>query len=240
MAQSAVSLRIDTAEFRQAIRDIIRTDTKGWAYVLNDQGIRFCQEAIRQTKAADAGRIESTLGRKLVRVDEYTKGGKPRKRPKKIFGKWQDTFAARIINARRKAAGKDPVFGKELDVRADKMVRARKRSAGYIKAGWVPGIKALAAANKSGGGARGAKASPRRQGWAKPAKPSINPFALINNYVVDKTRFSARPGRAVAIGQAAAEKAIAARVVDMKNKLIERMNRDHAKFQRGVIRSFLR
>lgn len=169
------TIQVDFKSFNAVLREIVRTSSREAPDVLNSRlrfilikALRFTVKANAEKIAFELGRIGSTLG--------FTKKGRLRKggRGSKALLR-NDSFAARIVNARRRDfAGPDfMLWGAALDQAAAKLIAARVRSVGFIKSGWLWALRQLAPFVKSGPRAnpdREARAFGQPKGMAIPAR----------------------------------------------------------------------
>jgi hypothetical protein len=233
MAEKAATLKIEDAQFIKALHDIARTDRKEYKYVMNDQAIRFAFDAIKHTKAATPARIEKDLDRRqIVAHQVFSKSGKRLKKSKRIKAK--GTLAERLINAKRRDAGKPLLWGSDMEQAVSELKKARRKSSAYIKAGWLPGSQILMRANRSSkAGIRSGRTKQhgRGHGTAKSARAAVVSQCSITNFLKRQGKHWSNPGNPYPIAQAGARRAIVTRTADMKRKLTERLNRNHAKYQ---------
>ena len=167
-------IEIDTTAFRKAAQDLIKTSSRSCVDFINGQLLRTSIEAVRQTKAADAAKIEATLGVVGQQFGYKTRGknkGKI-KLTKKIIK--DDSFAKRILGARHKLTGNFGFKGvTDINAAVLKLIAARKRSANFIRAGWIPARNALFSVVKKKPADvsrfQGAKTYGKPKGSARPA-----------------------------------------------------------------------
>ena len=116
--------QLDSREFNLALKEIVKTSKRDFAVVINSRGWWFCRYAIQKTIKADRSAIEKQLlGKSVTR----TKSGRISK-SKKANNYGADTYAAKIINSRRKKH----IYGEELKSAIIKMIGARNKSIGFV------------------------------------------------------------------------------------------------------------
>ena len=168
------TITVDASGFNTVLREVVRNSSRDAVDVINGRLFAVVIKAIRYTEKANKEEIARELGR-LGTIDRVTKSGR-RKSGGTILA--ADSFAARIVNARRRDyAGADyMLFGTALEEAAKKLIAARMRSAAFIKSGWVWAVKQLLPLVKFGAKSnpdREAKPIGRPKGSALPAKPNL-------------------------------------------------------------------
>lgn len=177
------TFKYDNRSFNAVLKKAVLESSRAAPKVINGHAMGVALKAVEATEKADADRIAQILGQTGTQLN-YTKKGDRLRKGQRTRGKAiiaEDSFAARIVNARRKElAGPDfLLWGNALEDAARKLIAARRRSVGFIKSGWLWAIRDLAqvvpgfrrAASKD------AKAIGQRKGVANPAKATGGLFA---------------------------------------------------------------
>lgn len=136
---------IDTSALDKAIAIYKRARlNKTYSYCVNRALQNVTARAIGPTPKADGNRIAWIMGQVGTQIAYTDRKGRLKryKTPKRVYD-FANSFAARIINKRRKTVGKELLFGAEMDKEARKMVGARLRSVAFIKSGYLPALKLL-------------------------------------------------------------------------------------------------
>jgi len=238
---------VDTTAFQRTLREYAKRSSKTFQETVNNKAYQLAggfgnkggitRGALQLTYRADPAKIARELSREVketYRIQKRT--GKMRLSRRIKYDK--DTFAARIINWRRKAKGEQPIWGKELLAAAKKMVGARIRSVAFIKSGWLPAIAQL---QRFVPGARpmgqpyeaGIRIKRNNRGYAIPATQTFQPKARIVNQSMNlKPRvYPGRhsPARVMTIAQTGLRKAVALVTADMMNYIKRKMKADAPK-----------
>ena len=232
MAQPMVTAKLDMARFNRALKAMAFGSKKELPLFLYDQARRFCFEAIQQTKKSNAAGIDHLLAPRVIASQFIGKSGKRLKRAKKVRAPIETSFAARIINARRKKSrnkkNRGMLFGEKLETAARKMIAARKRSVGFAKSAWLPAIRKLSAALGQSGNQKsrgGGKQFGKDKGWANLVRGQWKPIAeVVNAAAADPGRFTWKDlrGLSKAIVEGA-RRALIARTRNMEEMLAKAM-----------------
>ena len=132
-------------QFNQVLKVAVRESSRAAETVINNHAYAVAVGAAHATKTGDKARIEWVLGQTGKQLN-YTKKGdrlKTRARGGAIIK--EDSFAARIVNARRRDhAGNDfMLHGNALEAAAKKLIVARSGSIGFIASGFVRAARQL-------------------------------------------------------------------------------------------------
>ena len=119
---------------------------------LNQRAMNVAGRAMNNTRMADKGQIQRTLGEVGRAISfKVLKSGKNAKRAvrgARLFAasnnKQGGPRAALIINSRRAKRGLPGLEGREMESAIRKMVGAKLRSVGFKKSGYIPAIRAMA------------------------------------------------------------------------------------------------
>lgn len=139
-----MNINIDASQLIKALKiyRIARKD-KSYSYIVNRALQNVCGMVIKPTPKADAGKIAREMGQAGTVIAYKTRSGayKKYKKPRRLWGQFEGTFAARIINKRLRMKGEPMLFGAEMEKKALRMVNARLRSIAFIKSGWLPAFE---------------------------------------------------------------------------------------------------
>lgn len=177
--------------FNRALAEYERVSPKALPEILNTKALWIARQALWLTKKADRSVIREQLG-EIVKVDRVTKRGtvvKRRALSLTLGTRVNAPLAALIVNKRRGLISQAGLYGKEMARAIISLLGARTRSIAFLKAGWVPAIKALlryVPSAERGGRPDGGDAEVRQRGVAKgqgePARESWTPLARIENF----------------------------------------------------------
>jgi len=180
------TITLDTRAFNQVLKQAVEQSSRSAAEAINFRMFNVLLKAIRLTEKASRERIAWQLGQVGTKAARSTKTGKRLK--KRIAALREDSFAARIVNARRRdyAGPEYMLWGHALDDAARKLIAARQRSVAFIKSGWLWGLKIIARAipggGRKGGADKDAKLYGQPKGTALPAR-----FRLTKTFIATAT-----------------------------------------------------
>ena len=137
-----MSLKFELKQFNDTLRRCVAASSRAAHIVVNNHAYAATVAAAHHTKIGDKQRIRYVLG-EAHGPAAPTKAGKQKKAQWRQLVYREDSFAARIINARRVKDGKKPLFGAKLDERIRKMIIARGASVGFIASGFVRAARQL-------------------------------------------------------------------------------------------------
>ena len=140
------SIDVDLRDWKQAAGQLYLLSSRTLPDFINGQAMGVASKAIEFTEKADPLRIARTLGEVAREVRLKTaknRKGSPWKQGKRILK--EDSFAERILAKRFQETGKWGVKGKTLKDRAANLIAARSSAVAFIKSGWIPAVKKLAA-----------------------------------------------------------------------------------------------
>jgi hypothetical protein len=135
-------LKIDARQFNATLKRAIAASSSAAADVVNKKAYLVAVNAAHACKIGNKERIMYVLG-KAEGPAAPTKSGKAPKAKWRQLVYREDSFAARIINARRVDAGKNPLHGRKLDERIRKLIIARGASVGWIASCFVRAARQL-------------------------------------------------------------------------------------------------
>lgn len=121
------------------LREYAAASKKDFQQIVNDKALDWAFKAQQQTERADAAQIATELGQESTKIS-LSKSGQFKAR-KRIFK--DNSFAARIINARRKRSGEALLFGKAMETAVRKLVNARIKARAFIASGFRASIQTL-------------------------------------------------------------------------------------------------
>ena len=219
-----MSLKINQAALSQQLRRYAKVNRRSFKDIVNAKALDMAFQALKHTDAANAGAIEYKLGAIGNKVSKSRKTGQLRK-GKRILK--DDSFAARIVNSRRKKAGHPLIWGKELEKAAQKLINMRVRAVGFLKSGWMPAIKKLSYVvdrkYKRPWPKGLSKGKARPKGWGRPAKGELKPEAWIANSATNNNL------RAIRKIEAGLSRGMAASIADMAVYIERKLGRDYKK-----------
>lgn len=170
----SVSLIADFKSFAAAANAVVADSERTFPEFANSRMLFVAKKAIEDTEKADANRIAYQLAgnvRTKIRISRKT--GK--RKAVRQYDVMEDSLAARIVNAKLKAAGQSLIWGRELAKAARRLIGARLRSVAFIRSGWVYAIRTLAPLVGQSSIAPGAtKMSGQVKGYAYPARFAIS------------------------------------------------------------------
>lgn len=195
----AVKIDIDTREFNAALRDYVRHSSRSLAEIINKRAVNICFRAIRHTPAARKPTINRDLRQKSRVASKAPLGA---------------------ILAQK---GRNPgLYGDDMTAAVDTLKLKRHRSIGYIKSGWFGAIKDLQPHAKVFRRPPRVNVSNSPKGYARAAKPGINPTAEIINQVEG----------AITVGRAALQRAMNEDALDMRDYVARKMQQDAKRYNR--------
>jgi hypothetical protein len=150
-----VDINVDTKDFDAAMKKYMEFTKKSIPEIVNTKALYVARAAVSLTATVDKTKIEAEL-------KAQARNGK-------------GPLAAIVVNAQRGRKGEKGLFGAKMAAAVNKLIRIRKRGANFLRAGWIPAIKALSPFVKQKGGAasiKGVKAFGAPKGGALVAKPS--------------------------------------------------------------------
>jgi hypothetical protein len=222
---------VDSRSFDRAFRDYLKVSQKSLAEICNNKAARVAAAAIRETKRANRGKIESDLGR-YVTVQETSKRGKVVNRRRLVLNTRTGhtaPLAELIINKRRGRAGQPGLEGAAMAQAVRKMLASRFRSIGFLASGWLAAIKAILPSLVDRSGIRidrSVKWRGKPKGDAKPARAGWNPLATVENKV-DKGE---RASRIISEG---VQRALDSEAKDMQTYVDRKLRKDADAFTRA-------
>lgn len=232
----SIELKVNVEEFQRVAEAILRTSSRTYPKFLNGQALRVASNAIQATDKADRVAIErqmGVVGRKetLRGANSGGKKGWVRISKRELI---DNSFAARIINARKKAMGVPLIWGKELSDAARKMVAAKVRSVAFIRSGWIPAVRALSKEVYTRGAflARDAKQVGAPKGYAIPARVTISGLVTVeigNTALLHQSKFNAwhgRKGDPIPVAVKGLQAGMNAATRDMATEFYKRMGED--------------
>jgi hypothetical protein len=219
-----MTIKINSAAFTRQLRRYAKVNRRSFKDIVNAKALDMAYQALKHTDAASASAIEYKLGAVGNKVSKSRKTGQLRK-GKRILK--ANSFAARIVNSRRKKAGQPMIWGKELEKAAQKLINMRVRAVKFLKSGWLPAIKKLSYAVERRdrrpwpkGLSKGKAAT---KGWGRPAKSELRPEAWVANSATNNSQ------QAISKIKAGLSMGMAAAVADMAIYIQKKLGRDYKK-----------
>lgn len=214
----AISVDVDTKEFRAKLQEYMKFTRKTLPEALNHRAVNIAFRAIRYTPSAKKGSVGAKLRQgshikpsvplAAIMVQKYL--GNKNKRYSQSYKSFDTKHGSKPIPP----AAKD--FKQRMEAAVTDLINMRNWSRGFIKAGWLGAIRAMSAYHRvKRKGPKSVKAGPKalRLGKARVAVESFSPKAIIENYV---------PG-AVKMGATALSRAMKDDVRDMSNYIIRKL-----------------
>ena len=200
------TIGVDTREWQAASRQLFETSSRTCVDFTNGQALKVATEAIKNTAKANRREVERTLG-VLASREKLRKGygrGKG-KRWVRVTSRLllENSFAERIVAKRFRETGSwGGLKGDTIQEKAMSLIRQRARAVGFIKSGWIPAVRKLAAIvykKPRGLGFRRSEAQQfgRDKGSARPAIFSLR--SKIET-IIQNTALMANQGKAPAPG----------------------------------------
>ena len=164
-----VTIKVDTREFDKVFSEYMKYTSRDLVEACNQHAYYIARDAVADTKSVSKEKITGEMGRMSK---EY---------PPAPLG-------AIIVQKKRAEKGLKGLSGRKMAIAVERLIRARNASRNFVKAGWIPAIKLLAAVvpKKGGKSIAGTKKRGVDKGGAKPAIPSIfnwSPMTSIWNSV---------------------------------------------------------
>jgi len=232
------TVTLDTTQFNTVLKEIVKQSSRTAVDVINGRLFAVVIKAIKFTKKADPDKIAQVLGQVGTQL-KYTKKRDRLLRGRRSKGRAvlrEDSFAARIVNARRRDyAGADYMLhGNALEAAAQKLIAARRRSVAFIASGWTWAVRQLIPFVKFKSGVifntKGIVTAGRPKGSALPAKGAS--ATALRQIVASATntaliggggRFQAKgPHNPMPIAEAGLVKALADEKFEMERHLREK------------------
>ena len=166
-----ITVDVDMREFDAAMQKYMQYSKRSFAEACNQHAYYIARNAVVDTVYADKTAIENKMNS-----------------PSNVNP--NAPLAAILINKQRAKQGKGGLTGDRMRREVEKFIRIRKSHVNFLRAGWIPAIKKLAAiVPRKGGGATlpgGVQKSSWNFGDATPAVESFNPECIIQNNVHGK------------------------------------------------------
>lgn len=119
-----LNVRIDTTDFDKMFKEYMKYTSRTLVEAVNQHAYYTARNATFTTKAATKEQIRQDLE---ANSQDYT--GVP--------------LAAILVNKQRKIAGKKGLNGEKMARAVETFIRKRQASRNFLRAGWIPAIKAL-------------------------------------------------------------------------------------------------
>ncbi len=209
-----VTAKVDTRLFDEAFKRYMGVTRRSITEVVNTKADFIASRALKETKKASRGSIESSLGR-YVTTERQTRTGRTIKSRKLSLAyvetkKQPAPLAALIINKRLRKQGFLGLKGAAMAAAIRRMLASRFRSIGFLGSGWIQACKLLSRVVNKSFSTSGAKAFGKPKGGATPARDTWTPIASISN---DITKGEAKVN---ALIEAGAQRALNAEAASME------------------------
>jgi hypothetical protein len=224
----SASLTLSVAEFRRAAELCVKHTERTYPEFINGQALRLASFAVRETQKADVNKIAWSLGQTDKRTTNARTGAQL-KTARRVYGNTAASLSLyKIVNWRRKRAGKAPLGGQAMSSVARKVRGAALRSTGFIASGWVYSVRHLARVVGYRPLTKEAKISGKPKGYAIPARSVISGKVAceIGNTSLLETsapRTGSRKGRPTPIGAKGLDRAHWLTAKDMMNHLAQKL-----------------
>ncbi len=236
-----ITIGINASGWTKAARELQETSSRSCVDFTNGQALRVSIESVRQTEKGNANEIARTLGATSRGVSFKTiSRGKNAGKVKTVRGGWQvkeDSFAQRILLARKKQTGDFGVNGGTMMEMVAGLIRARMAAVSFIAAGWIPARNKLFSVVKNKAGIASSVAGVRKRGQdkgsAKPAAFSVRSkiqAVIENTALLQKANSPAPGGDPLPIASRGLQKALDVTARDMIQTLEKRLNPEFQKF----------
>jgi hypothetical protein len=146
MSVPVPTMTVDSNQFNALAKRLLDHSHKMYPDFINGRGLAVASKALRNTKKASASKIKALLGEA-----GFTRNAKMNKRGRVVAtylnhgSAIRNTMAYRIIVARIIKSGGRPASTASIEEAAKKLIAAAVKSVAFIKSGWIPAIKELAA-----------------------------------------------------------------------------------------------
>jgi hypothetical protein len=177
MAQG-IQITGDTAEFTSTLKRFAELSRKAHSEIVDKKALYIARGALRETPKVDAATVRGQLRQIINQKVRFLYEG--------VKATAQMSLAEAILRAQYFAAGKPQPNRSEMRGLISAFVAARLKSIAYLKSGWIPAIKKLAAALGVSGSVAGVGFR-KAHGSATVARDGIwNVTATITNAATSK------------------------------------------------------
>lgn len=220
---------VDTREFNAALKAAAKVSSRTMQGVVVGQALALSKRSLKHTEKADSNKIAQELGQTGTKLRKRKADGRVVKGARVYGG--EGTFAARIINTKRKKSGKKPIFGEEMRKEVKRFIAKRIRGAGFIRSGWIWPIRDLAqkVGFKDRRKVRKTKArpiKPPRVGSARFRKHKSTPLVeIINTALNTKSK-----GNPVPVARKGLVAGMRETIADMRAHTAKRLQRELKRF----------
>jgi hypothetical protein len=171
-----IALRLATEQFTAACEEAIKRSERTYDRFINSRLFFIARRALEYTERADPDKIARQLGQVATKVTRDRKTGRM-KRGKRIFTAFNmNSYAALIVNSRRKKAGEKLLWGKELFDAVKRLRATAPKSVNFIRSGWIWAMQQvrIPAKESSVGGERVQFRRGAPKGFAQPAQRAVS------------------------------------------------------------------
>lgn len=236
MAQQPLNIDLDVVEFDNTLRQYIEHSKKDLDEIVFNKGFQLAggfgkanPGALQLTHHADANQIRQELSQSVAQEITLSRKGKLR-RGKIVTTHTDDgrnSFAARIVNAKRLKEGQPPIWGTALEEEARKLVALRVRAVNFLRSGWIPAIRKLAGLVRRSGGIDGVKQFGQPKGFALVKQGYFSPSVEIVNTAL-KTKGGT--GRLQGYAEAGLSEALRRLTADMRQYIERKLQKTADKY----------
>jgi hypothetical protein len=207
-----LNITVDDREFQKVFKEYMTYSKRSFAEACNQHAYYIARDAVLVTKGADKNVIKAKLEGPSTAYPDVP-------------------LAAILVNVERAKKGKKGLNGQKMVNAVEKLIRKYQSHVNFVRAGWIPAIKKLAAIVPKKGGEKipsGTAKTGRNFGGATPAKDSgFSPIAWIWNSVVGGKQYSSKVH---AIIEEGAQKAVKMETISMRNYIIKKQEEARKKF----------
>lgn len=201
-----MTVTVDTTEFNKVFKEYMTYSKRSFAEACNQHAYYIARNAVQVTKGADKEVIRAKLEGPSARYPSAP-------------------LAAILVNVERAKKGKKGLYGQKMANAVEKLVRKYQSHINFVRSGWIPAIKRLAAIVPKKGGAHipgGTDKAGRVFGGATAAVDStFSPVAWIWNSVVGGKNYSPKVHGIIEQG---AIKAVNMETESMRKYIIRKQN----------------
>lgn len=232
-------ITVDVREFRRVAGALLTQTTRSTVDFINGQMFGVSVQAIKQTANADPRAIERLMGTvqrtERLRAGAKSSGAGYSRVARDDWAAMEGTFAARIVNAKRRARGEKTIWGRELGESARKLTAGKVRSVQFIRSGWLPAVQRLGALVYQRGATMGAKQRGRPKGDVSPARVRIKfgmtpiTCTIENTALLTEGKHSlpgGKSGNPMPIAESGLRAALAIQTRDMARHYLRKMGTD--------------
>jgi len=138
----------DQSKFDRALNACIQISRRSAANVINAHALYIAFAAQNYTPKADKLSIGRSLSELIYDFKQTKKGSRRLLKTKTVYtgaggATAQAPIVALMINKKRGEQGKPGLYGRDMAAEVRKFIAKRQNTVAFLKAGWIPAIKAL-------------------------------------------------------------------------------------------------